>query len=97
MQLLMSKNVFSINYTLNLFVFSIIRICDEEEDIPLHLRVKRTRSVPYTNPVPDTKTKPPPNIDEYVRIFNSNFLFFISIILDIGVQHMFFKLNIQFK
>jgi hypothetical protein len=43
-----------------------IRICDEEEEIPLHLRIKRTRSIPYTNSTSNTNTKPVYNIDEYV-------------------------------
>lgn len=44
------------------------RICDEEEDIPLHLRVKPTRSVPYPNSMIEEQTKPAYNIDEYVYI-----------------------------
>jgi hypothetical protein len=44
-----------------------IRICDEEEEIPLHLRVTRSRSVPYPNSAADTKSKPTYNIDEYVK------------------------------
>jgi hypothetical protein len=44
----------------------IIRICDEEEEIPLHQRVKHIRSTPYPNSNSDTKIKPIDNIDEYV-------------------------------
>jgi hypothetical protein len=46
----------------------IIRICDEEEEIPLHQRVKHIRSTPYpnSNSNSDTKIKPIDNIDEYV-------------------------------
>jgi hypothetical protein len=44
----------------------IIRICDEEEEIPLHQRVKHIRSTPYPNSISDTKIKPIDNIDEYV-------------------------------
>ncbi|CAF1070651.1 unnamed protein product [Rotaria sp. Silwood1] len=40
-------------------------ICDEEEEIPLHLRIKHTRSDPYLNIDTDTKPKPIYNIDEY--------------------------------
>ncbi|CAF2913796.1 unnamed protein product [Rotaria sp. Silwood2] len=39
-------------------------ICDEEEEIPLHLRVKHMQSVPYSSNT-DTKPKPIYNIDEY--------------------------------
>ena len=45
---------------------SIIRICDEEEEIPLHLRIKNHRSKPYPTSTTDTDTKPTYNIDEYV-------------------------------
>ncbi|CAF3854357.1 unnamed protein product [Rotaria sordida] len=40
-------------------------ICDEEEEISLHLRIKQTRSIPYPNLTTDTKPKPIYNIDEY--------------------------------
>ncbi|CAF3351676.1 unnamed protein product [Rotaria socialis] len=40
-------------------------ICDEEEEIPLHLRVKHMRSTQHLNVLPDTKPKPIYNIDEY--------------------------------
>ena len=41
-------------------------ICDEDEEIPLHLRAKRQQSVSFPNLVTDTKEKPTYNIDEYV-------------------------------
>ena len=75
-----------------------IRICDEEEETPLHLRVNRSRSVPYPNSDTDTKIKPIYNIDEYVLFdYKTSFIFLLSIIEDIGVRHMCSKLNIQFK
>ena len=46
------------------------RICDEEE-IPLHLRVKHSRLGPHPNSTTDTITKQNYNIDEYVLIRQS--------------------------
>ncbi len=60
----MSKNSFFFLSFLNILFF---RICDEEEEVSLHLRVKRNRVVPFLNPANDADIKPAIyNIDEYV-------------------------------
>ena len=58
------------------------RICDEDEDVPLHLRIKYTRSLPSLYSNPDTKVQPTQhNVDEYeiIELFEKiDFVFYFS-------------------
>ena len=82
MQLLISKNltlVYLYRFVkFEIFLFYLTRICDEEEEIPLHLRIKHTRSNTYPSLIPETNNTPTYNIDEYDLYFRkiSYFLFF---------------------
>jgi hypothetical protein len=40
------------------------RICDEDEEIPLHQRIQRSRPALYPNTITDTKPNPIYDIDE---------------------------------
>lgn len=42
------------------------RVCDDDEDIPLHQRIQRARPALYPNLAEDTKPKPVYPIDECV-------------------------------
>ena len=44
------------------------RVCDEDEDVPLHQRITRSRPVVYPETIADAKPNPIYDIDEYVPL-----------------------------
>ena len=81
--------------------FSLRRVCDEEEEIPLGQRIKYTRPVLHPEPEEDTKPKPIYPIDESVlpshRERESTSHLAVISIADTGVRRMFSKRNTPSK
>ncbi len=63
---MISKNfIFCNKNKIDKYLFKSIRICDEDEEVPLHQRIQRSRPAFYPNLNTDTKLNPTYDIDEY--------------------------------
>ena len=81
--------------------FSLGRVCDEEEEIPLGQRIQYTRPVLEPDPEEETKPKPIYPIDECVfsdsAPRSTSHPQMLSSIVDTGVRRTFFKRNTPSK